>query len=121
MSKRTRKNSAVSPNPAPPASIPTLTSATARSDTPKTSRISLQFVKPGAKRVCVAGSFNGWKPEATPLTPRGDGHWSGDLTVKPGRHEYLFVVDGQWLPDPTAKESVANPFGGQNSVLLVSE
>jgi len=40
--------------------------------------------------------------------------------VNPGRYEYLFVVDGQWLPDPNAKESVANPFGGRNSVLRVS-
>ena len=69
----------------------------------------------------LAGSFNGWKPEATPLIPRGGGQWSGDLVVKPGRHEYLFVVDGQWLPDPNAKETVSNPFGGLNSVLIVSE
>jgi hypothetical protein len=41
------------------------------------------------------------------------------LTGISGRHEYLFVVDGQWLPDPKAKESVQNPFGGRNSVLVV--
>ena len=43
------------------------------------------------------------------------------LELPEGRHEYLFVVDGQWLPDPNAKESVANPYGGRNSVLTVSE
>ena len=86
-----------------------------------TNRISLELVKPGAKHVFVAGSFNGWKPESTPLTERGNGRWVGDLSVKPGRHEYLFVVDGQWLPDPNAKETVQNPFGGKNSVLIVSE
>jgi 1,4-alpha-glucan branching enzyme len=78
-------------------------------------------VKPDAKAVFVAGSFNGWQPEKTPLSPKGNGRWVGDLSVKPGRHEYLFVVDGQWLPDPRAKETVANPFGGHNSVLVVSE
>src|SRR6266850_7451909 len=83
--------------------------------------ISLEFVKPGAKQVAVAGSFNDWKPERSPLVQIGNGRWVGDLAVKPGRHEYLFVVDGQWLPDPNAKESVANPFGGTNSVLIVSE
>src|SRR5215470_16466729 len=82
--------------------------------------ILLELVNPGAKTVCVAGSFNEWKPERTPLVSKGNGRWVGDLSVKPGRHEYLFVVDGQWLPDPNAKESVANPFGGQNSVLIVS-
>lgn len=89
--------------------------------TSKGARISLELVKPGAKKVCVAGSFNGWKPEQTPLMPLGNGRWVGDLAVNPGKYEYLFVVDGQWLPDPNAKESVQNPFGGKNSVLTVSE
>jgi 1,4-alpha-glucan branching enzyme len=88
---------------------------------PKANRISLELTKPEAKNVFVAGSFNEWKPEETPLMCVGDGRWAGDLVVKPGRHEYLFVVDGQWLPDPNAKESVQNPFGGRNSVLVVSE
>jgi Glycogen recognition site of AMP-activated protein kinase len=82
--------------------------------------ISLEFVKPGAKQVAVAGDFNDWKPERSPLVQIGNGRWVGDVNVKPGRHEYLFVVDGQWLPDPNAKETVQNPFGGKNSVLTVS-
>lgn len=100
--------------PTQPASIPSPKLA------PK-NVVSLELVKPEAKSVAVAGSFNEWKPEKTPLISFGNGRWKGDLNVKPGRHEYLFVVDGQWLPDPNAKESVANPFGGTNSVLIVSE
>ncbi len=84
-------------------------------------RVSLELVWPDAKRVFVAGSFNGWQPELTPLRPLGNGRWAGDLTVKPGRYEYLFVVDGQWVPDPKAKDTVQNPFGGQNCVLTVKE
>ena|SRR5882762_814182 len=86
---------------------------------PKINRVSLEFIKPDAKTVCVAGSFNQWKPEAAPLSSKGNGRWVGDLAVKPGRYEYLFVVDGQWMPDPNAKETVQNPFGGRNSVLIV--
>jgi 1,4-alpha-glucan branching enzyme len=82
-------------------------------------KVTLQLVKPGASRVLVAGSFNGWRPEATPLTPLGNGRWTGSLDVTPGKYEYLFVVDGSWMPDPNATESVANPFGGLNSVLTV--
>jgi 1,4-alpha-glucan branching enzyme len=92
-----------------------------KAPSPKANRVSLELIKPDAKHVFVAGSFNEWKPEQTPLARLGDGKWAGDLAVKPGRHEYLFVVDGQWLPDPAAKESVQNPFGGRNSVLVVSE
>ena len=83
-------------------------------------RVVLELVNPAAKQVFVAGSFNNWQPEQTPLAPAGNGRWAGGLKVGPGRHEYLFVVDGQWLPDPNARESVQNPFGGRNSVLTVS-
>jgi hypothetical protein len=86
----------------------------------KVGRVSLERVKLGAKSVCVAGTFNEWKPEKAQLVMMDNGRWVGNLTVNPGRYEYLFVVDGQWLPDPNAKESVQNPFGGKNSVLTVS-
>jgi len=89
--------------------------------TPAPPRVVLELVNPAAKQVFVAGSFNNWQPEQTPLAPAGNGRWAGNLKVRPGRHEYLFVVDGQWLPDPNAKESVENPFGGRNSVLTVAE
>jgi len=84
-----------------------------------TKGIKLQLVNPSAKSVAVAGSFNEWNPARTPLKPAGEGKWVGELNGITGRHEYLFVVDGQWLPDPNAKESVQNPYGGRNSVLVV--
>jgi hypothetical protein len=84
-------------------------------------RVALELTEPAAKQVFVAGSFNGWQPETTPLMPLGNGRWKGDLKLAPGRHEYLFVVDGQWRLDPSARESVDNPFGGKNSVITISE
>jgi 1,4-alpha-glucan branching enzyme len=107
---------------AAPVSTPTpapVKSAAATSK-PTIGQISLELVKPEAKQVYVAGDFNGWTPEKTPLMRKPDGRWVGDLKVNPGRHEYLFVVDGQWVPDPNAKEAVQNPFGGLNSILTVS-
>jgi hypothetical protein len=86
---------------------------------PALGKVTLQLVNPGASQVLVAGSFNSWRPEASPLKPLGNGRWIGDLSVKPGKYEYLFVVDGNWIPDPNATESVPNPFGGLNSVLTV--
>jgi len=112
------KSTVASTTSVPP---PAVTAAPQKPAAAKPNQVSLELVKPGAKHVCVAGSFNGWTPEKTPLAPAGNGRWVGDLAVKPGRHEYLFVVDGQWVPDPNAKETVQNPFGGKNSVLLVSE
>jgi hypothetical protein len=37
-----------------------------------------------------------------------------------GTYEYCLVAEGQWMPDPLAKETVPNPFGGRNSVLKVT-
>ena len=105
----------------PAASVPPPMLHAAKPPVPKVTRVAIELVKPEAKTVSVAGSFNGWKPEQTPLIRTGNGRWVGDLSVDPGRYEYLFVVDGQWVPDPNARESVQNPFGGKNSVLIVSE
>jgi len=95
--------------------------APAKPRSPKPARVSLELVEPAAQQVYVAGSFNGWKPDTTPLAALGNGRWKGDLKLGPGRYEYLFVVDGQWRPDPNARETVQNPFGGRNSVVMVSE
>ena len=40
--------------------------------------------------------------------------------MAPGTYEYCLVVDGKWMPDPLARETVPNPFGGSNSVLKVA-
>jgi 1,4-alpha-glucan branching enzyme len=93
---------------------------TIKLEAPQPLRVTLEIVSPAAKQVLVAGTFNEWSPERTPLVADTGGRWTGNLKLGPGRHEYLFVVDGQWLPDPNARESVANPFGGRNSVLKVS-
>lgn len=82
--------------------------------------VAIEYVGPAAKQVYVAGSFNGWRPDQTPLVPFNDGRWKGNLKLDPGRYEYLLVVDGEWRPDPNAPESVQNPYGGRNSVITVS-
>ncbi len=48
-----------------------------------------------------------------------DGKWAKDLTLRPGRHEDLFVVDDAWMPDPAAAETVPNPFPGRSAELVV--
>ncbi len=103
-----------------PVKLPVATPPPVPNGGAKAAKVSIELVKPEAKQVSVAGSFNHWQPERSPLRPAGNGRWIGDLAVGPGRHEYLFVVDGQWVPDPNAKESVENPFGGRNSVMTVS-
>lgn len=82
--------------------------------------VRFEFSDPSAASVCLAGTFNDWSPDAKPMHPLGDGRWIKDTVLPPGRYEYCLVVDGRWMPDPRAKESVSNPFGGSNSLLLVT-
>lgn len=81
----------------------------------------LQYHAPEAKAVFVAGSFNDWRPDATPLQPQMHGLWTVELELVPGVYEYRFVVDGCWCSDPGVSETVHNPFDGQNAVMRVHE
>jgi 1,4-alpha-glucan branching enzyme len=83
--------------------------------------VHFEFQHPTAQNVCVAGTFNHWQPESKSLHPSGNGLWIKETALAPGTYEYCFIVDGKWIPDPLAKESVANPFGGRNSVITVSD
>jgi hypothetical protein len=47
------------------------------------------------------------------------GRWKATASLPPGRYEYRFVVDGQWISDPSAKEFVGNSFGSTNSILVI--
>jgi 1,4-alpha-glucan branching enzyme len=83
-------------------------------------RIHFEFASPTAESVAIAGTFNEWQPQATPMIALGQGRWAKDLTLPPGAYEYRLVVDGQWMPDPLATETVPNPFGGVNAIRRVS-
>jgi len=82
--------------------------------------VRLEVFQPNAMDVCVAGSFNEWQPQATPMVPLGEGRWAKELTLPDGRYEYRFVVDGKWVSDPNAAESAPNPFGSSNSVITIN-
>jgi 1,4-alpha-glucan branching enzyme len=81
--------------------------------------VQFEFRHPTAHTVCVAGSFNEWQASDKPMLRTGKGHWLSKSFLAPGKYEYCLVVDGQWMPDPQAPDSVPNPYGGKNSVLTV--
>ncbi len=82
-------------------------------------QVVLQLEAPHARSAAVAGAFNGWDARRAPMR-RDGGAWETTLHLAPGRYEYRFVVDGRWISDPRARESVPNQFGENNSVLVVS-
>jgi 1,4-alpha-glucan branching enzyme len=83
--------------------------------------VRFEFTHPTASSVSVAGSFNNWHPTTKSMQPLGVGYWAKEAFLAPGDYEYCLVVDGHWMPDPLAKDSVPNPFGGRNSILHVAQ
>lgn len=83
---------------------------------------------PDAAQVLLAGSFNDWKPEATPMKRRANGQWEASLELLPGHYEYKFVADGIWCCEPGQRDEgctcvregcVPNECGTLNRVLDV--
>ena len=82
--------------------------------------VHFALTAPGARTVAVAGSFNGWRPEALPMRRDADGVWSTTIPLALGEYHYQFVVDGErWVSDPTAHALEDDGFGGRNSVIVV--
>ncbi len=93
--------------------------AAAKGAAGRTGCVCLTLTHPTAQEVCIAGSFNDWHPTVTPMIRLEDGKWAKELALPPGRYEYRFIVDGQWVDDPAATELIPNSFGTANAVLVV--
>ena len=74
---------------------------------------------PGAKKVSLAGSFNKWDTRALSAKKDSQGNWTTKVGLKPGKYEYKFFVDGNWVNDPSCNNCMINSFGTQNCVLEV--
>ncbi len=77
---------------------------------------------PQAKSVLLAGDFNNWQPQKTPLKLRGkDGLWSVAVPLTKGtEYQYKFVVDGSWIEDPVRTDKKEVFAGVYNSVIKVN-
>jgi len=77
---------------------------------------------PAAERVGLAGDFNGWDPQVTPLTRKKSGDFNVTLELASGReYQFRYVIDGQtwendWQADRYAPSEIP---GVENSVVAV--
>jgi len=73
--------------------------------------------------VHVAGSFNGWSKDATPMRRDEHGVYRATVDLPEGVHQYKFVIDGQrWVRDPVhSDEELEEPdgHGGMNCAVLI--
>ena len=85
--------------------------------------VYVQFVleAPSARSVAVAGDFNEWDARHVLEDPDADGTWTGRVPLRPGVHQYMFVIDGtEWVTDPGAERWTDDGFGNRNAVLAVA-
>lgn len=85
----------------------------------KTKTAEFKIYAPQAKRVSLAGSFNSWNTRILCAKKDSQGNWTAKVSLKPGRYEYKFFIDGSWLNDPHCTSCVPNSFGTQNCVIEV--
>lgn len=83
--------------------------------------VTFALFNPDAREVFVAGTFNNWDPQRTPLQKNVNARWEVEVRLKPGTYEYRLVVDGVWQEDPMAPRFTSNPYGGLNSVIIIKE
>lgn len=83
-------------------------------------KVEFEFFAPESKKVQLAGTFNDWKAEETPLKKDRNGVWKTSLNLPSGRYEYRFLVDGDWQNDQKPKECIPNEYGSWNCVIEIA-
>ena len=86
--------------------------------------VVIHFQDAEAGDVRIAGDFNGWMPDKgvrSVIESSGPARvWTKILQLPPGTYQYRYVVDGEWRCDPSNPNSVPNPSGRENSVLVIT-
>jgi 1,4-alpha-glucan branching enzyme len=74
---------------------------------------------PEAKQVSIIGDFNDWNPNATPVIRQPDGQWTASLELSHGYHDYVFLVDGKRVLDPSASGKTKDPHNEPVSLVAI--
>jgi 1,4-alpha-glucan branching enzyme len=73
-----------------------------------------------AQRIEVAGTFNEWKMLQMFRNPNDAGMWGVRYeNLAPGRYDYKYIVDGEWIPDPENYTAVDDGSGHWNSSFFI--
>lgn len=74
-----------------------------------------------AETAVLAGDFNDWSLNATPMKKLKDGSFSATLSLPAGQtYWFRYVLDGGvWVNDNQADGYAPNEFGEANSVLVL--
>ena len=73
---------------------------------------------PDASLVVLTGTFNNWSQSQLLFAREGD-EWVCRVDLDPGVYQYKFIVDGDWLLDPSNPDTAEDEAGNVNNVLEV--
>ena len=82
--------------------------------------VNFYCLAPEARKVCIVGDFNKWKPGASPMNRQVDGSWTTQMLLPHGHHRYHFLVDGSEALDPRANGVVRDEKNKRVSLIAVS-
>lgn len=73
-----------------------------------------------SKKVLLSGSFINWNPQGVKMfkTRRG---WALNVYLPEGTHTYRYIVDGNWMADPSNPDVLPNEFDDVNSVKRIGD
>jgi len=86
----------------------------------KAKKVIFVIKAPEARKVMLAGDFNNWDFNSTPLRKSKKQEWQKSMTLKPGRYQYKFVIDGNWIIDPSNTNLEYSSLGTENSVIEIA-
>lgn len=81
--------------------------------------VTLTINAPDARKVFIAGEFNNWRIDEESKMENENGVWTKNISLAPGKYRYRFVVDNDWIEDPTNPTKEMNPYGQMDSLLKV--
>jgi len=82
----------------------------------KRRKVTFSLEAAEAGEVFLMGNFNDWNPKMHPMKADGNGIWNKTVMIPPGKYEYKFLIDGNWIEDPQNDQACPNCFGTLNSV-----
>jgi uncharacterized protein YceK len=77
------------------------------------------YDNPFAVEVYIAGDFNNWNKDSTKMRKDESGVFKAKINIQPGTYQYKYVVDGDWITDPSNPDTTPDSYGGLNSVITV--
>lgn len=82
-------------------------------------KVTFKLNDPNAHEVKLCGNFTNWEQGCIMMNHARGAEWKTQVNLEPGEYEYKFIVDGNWMNDPTADRQIQNTMGSDNSVRVV--